>query len=343
MIGIRFLALFAKATRCLHWITAEHCSAQLRRQSTDLPGRGEGIFALNSQSTQFASRPEFELRSAEKTTAREAPLFIPPKERFLEFRLQPSANRTLILGALGAAGFLAIWQAGHYLTPESARKFLPSIGQVVSALYSLFAERNFLHDVLISCWRIFVSFLAASAMAVPIGLLMGCFGNIRALLNPTLSGMRYLPAASFIPLLLVWFGPTDTAKIALLFIGVIFFLISLVLDNTRAVPKELVEAALTMGATRWETLVGVVVPAALPAIFDSMRNMIAVGWTYLVIAEIVGAQDGIGAVMMRAGRFLNVDTIMAAIFTIGILGVLTDVLFRLAQHLLFPWNVERRS
>ena len=273
----------------------------------------------------------------------EAPLFVAPKERFLEFRLQPSAQKAWMLGAIGALGFFAIWELGHYLTAESARKFLPSVEQVASALFILFSERNFLHDVLISCWRIFVSFFAASAVGVPIGILMGCFGNVRALLNPTLSGWRYLPAASFIPLLLVWFGPTDLAKIALLFIGVIFFLISLILDNTRAVPRELVEAALTMGASRREALTGVVVPAAMPAVLDSMRNMIAVGWTYLVIAEIVGAQDGIGAVMMRAGRFLNVDTIMAAIFTIGVLGILTDVLFRVAQHLLFPWNVERRS
>ena len=272
-----------------------------------------------------------------------APLFVAPKERFLEFRLQPTSQRAWMLGTLGALGFFGLWELGHYLTAESARKFLPSVEQVARALYVLFSERNFLHDVLISCYRIFVSFFAASAVGVPIGILMGCFGNVRALLNPTLSGWRYLPAASFIPLLLVWFGPTDLAKIALLFIGVIFFLISLILDNTRAVAKELVEAALTMGASRREALTGVVVPAAMPAVLDSMRNMIAVGWTYLVIAEIVGAQDGIGAVMMRAGRFLNVDTIMAAIFTIGVLGILTDVLFRVAQHLLFPWNVERRS
>jgi NitT/TauT family transport system permease protein len=173
-------------------------------------------------------------------------------------------------------------------------------------------------------------------------MLMGCFASVRALLNPVLSAWRYLPAASFVPLLLVWFGPTDVAKLALLLIGVVFFLIALVLDNTKTVPKEFVEAALTMGATRRETLLGVIVPSALPTIFDSMRNMIAVGWTYLVIAEIVGAQDGIGAVMMRAGRFLNVDTIMAGIVTIGILGILTDLLFRLVARMLFPWNVERR-
>lgn len=273
----------------------------------------------------------------------DAAIFIPPKEKFLEFRRKPSTQRAGMLALLGALLFVGAWELGHYLTAVSARKFLPSIGEVASALHVLFAERNFLHDVSVSCWRIFVSFLAAGAIGVPLGILMGSFANIRALLNPTLTAWRYLPAASFIPLLLVWFGPTDQAKIALLFMGVVFFLISLVLDNTLAIQKEFVEAGLTMGASRTEILSGIIVPAALPAIFDSMRNMIAVSWTYLVIAEIVGAQDGIGAVMMRAGRFLNVDVIMAGILTIGALGVVTDLIFRGISMLLFPWNAERRS
>jgi NitT/TauT family transport system permease protein len=191
--------------------------------------------------------------------------------------------------------------------------------------------------------RIFGSFFLASLIAVPLGIAMGCFANLRALVNPTVSGWRYLPAASFIPLLLVWFGPTETAKMGLLFLGVVFFLVAMVLDNTEAVENALIEAALTMGASRTRIVFSVVVPAAMPAVIDSMRTMIAVGWTYLVIAEIVGAQAGIGAVMMRAGRFLNVDIIMAGILMIGILGVLTDLLFRGLQRVLFPWNVERRA
>ena len=237
--------------------------------------------------------------------------------------------------------FVGVWEAGHYLTPEEGRKFLPSVEQVIYALINLFREQDFLDDVIASCIRIFVSFFAAAAVAIPLGVLMGCFGNLRALLNPTLSGWRYLPAASFMPLLLVWFGPTDTAKLALLFIGVVFFLTALILDNTEAVPGEFVEAALTMGASRREVVMNVVVPAAAPAIFDSMRNMIAVGWTYLVIAEIVGADNGIGAMMMRAGRTLSVDEIMAGILTIGVLGVLTDILFRIVARLLLPWSASR--
>jgi NitT/TauT family transport system permease protein len=265
-----------------------------------------------------------------------------PRERFFELLSPATGRQTLWLGVLGALLFLAVWELSNYLTPESGRKFLPSVEEVISRLIYLYVEKNFLADVVQSCIRIFGSFFIASLIAVPLGILMGCFGKFKALVNPTVSGWRYLPAASFIPLLLVWLGPSEAAKMALLFLGVVFFLVAMVLDNTEAVQREYIEAALTMGASRKRVVLEVVMPAAAPAIIDSMRTMIAVGWTYLVIAEIVGAHDGIGAVMMRAGRFLHVDTIMAGIFMIGILGVMTDLMFRGLQRLLFPWNVKRR-
>lgn len=278
---------------------------------------------------------------SQQSSVSDGAIFRPPGRKFLELRHEPSRIGIAVLGLLGAAIFVGVWEAGHYLTPEEGRKFLPSVEQVIYALINLFREQDFLDDVIASCIRIFLSFFAAAAVSIPLGVLMGCFGNLRALLNPTLSGWRYLPAASFMPLLLVWFGPTDTAKLALLFIGVVFFLTALILDNTEAVPGEFVEAALTMGASRREVVMNVVVPAAAPAIFDSMRNMIAVGWTYLVIAEIVGADSGIGAMMMRAGRTLSVDEIMAGILTIGVLGVMTDILFRIVARLLLPWAASR--
>lgn len=265
------------------------------------------------------------------------------KKQFLKFLDEPSGLRAAVLGVIGAAAFFAIWQVAHLLTPESGKRFLPAVNEVLAQLYLLYTERGFLSDVLISCGRIFGSFFLACAVAVPLGILMGCFANLRALINPTVSGWRYLPAASFIPLLLVWLGPSEGSKMGLLILGVIFFLIAMILDNTRAVQRELIEAALTMGASRKRIVMEVIVPAVAPSVIDSMRTMIAVGWTYLVIAEIVGAQDGIGAVMMRAGRFLRVDTIMAGILMIGILGVATDMLFRSAQHVLLPWTRPRKG
>jgi len=271
------------------------------------------------------------------------PKFIPPKDKFFGLRVRLSRTKTVWLGIVGAVFFFAIWEIASYTMPEAKQRFLPSVEHVLATVYYLLTEKGFIHDIAKSCYRIYVSFFTASAIAIPIGIGMGCFANLRAAVGPSFSGFRYLPAASFIPLLLVWFGPTDLAKMALLFIGVIFFLISLIFDATEAVPIELTEASLTMGASPRQVVLGVITPAAFPAILDSMRNMIAVGWTYLVIAEIVGASDGIGAVMMRAGRFLHVDIIMAGIFTIGILGVMTDLLFRAVSRLAFGWNISQRG
>jgi len=269
--------------------------------------------------------------------------FTPPKDKYFGLRVRVPRTKSIWLGIVGGLVFFAIWEIASYTMSEEKRRFLPPVEHVIATVYYLLTEKGFIYDILKSCYRIYVSFFAACAIAVPLGISMGCFAHLRATVNPSTSGFRYLPAASFIPLLLVWFGPTDLAKMGLLFIGVIFFLVSLILDSTEAVPIELTEASLTMGASPKQVVLGVITPAAAPAILDSMRNMIAVGWTYLVIAEIVGANDGIGAVMMRAGRFLHVDIIMAGIFTIGILGVLTDLMFRAVSRLAFGWNISQRG
>ncbi len=272
----------------------------------------------------------------------EAPLFSPPRERFFAVRGSISGRQSFVLGLLGLISLFAIWQIGHWVTPELQRKFLPGVDQVVGKIVYLLINKDFISDIGVSLYRIYLSFFVACLVAVPLGLIMGCFVKVRALVNPTVGGLRYLPAASFVPLLLVYLGPTDTAKMALLFLGCVFFLIALILDNVLAVPKEFVESAQTMGADRKHIVLRVALPAAAPQILDSMRNMIAVSWTYLVIAEIVAATDGIGAVMMRGAKFLHIDIIMAGILTIGVLGVLTDILFRYASRFLFPYVYARK-
>lgn len=275
-------------------------------------------------------------------TGREAPRFRPPKQHFFEVLGNVSQAQAIVLGVAGVLAWLLLWEFIHFLTPAAQQKFVPGPDQVIVEMFRLVFEEDFLPDIGKSLYRIYVSFAAACLVAVPFGLLMGSFVKVKALVNPTVGGWRYLPAASFVPLLLVYFGPTDVAKMALLFLGCVFFLIALILDDVLAVPKELIESAQTMGASRWHIVCRVIFPAAAPQVLDSMRNMIAVSWTYLVIAEIVAATDGIGAVMMRAARFLHVDVIMAGILTIGVLGVLTDIGFRFASRKLFPYTQLRR-
>jgi len=298
---------------------------------------------MTSRNTKSNAQLPNQLASGETEKSDEsAAVFKPPRERFLSVLGTVSAKQSTGLGLAGVVLFFSIWEIGHLLTPELQQKFLPGVIEVVGKIAYLIQEKGFVGDIGKSLYRIYLSFSIACMVAIPLGLLMGCFIKLRVLINPTVGGLRYLPAASFVPLLLVYLGPTDTAKMALLFLGCVFFLIALILDNVLAVPRELIESAQTMGASRRHIVFRVTLPAAAPQIVDSMRNMIAVSWTYLVIAEIVAATDGIGAVMMRGAKFLHIDIIMAGILTIGVLGVLTDMLFRFARRLLFPYLYARR-
>jgi len=263
----------------------------------------------------------------------------PPKtrrRRWFEFNKPISLPVAFFLGVAVWAIFFGLWglaTQNHWVNTL----FLPPPQNVVSTLYAMIAERGFASDIAISVFRIVASFAMACIVAVPLGVLMGSFRVVDAFFNPFIGAWRYLPAPAFVPLLLMWFGAGEGSKLALLFIGVIFFLITLIADHTRAVRAELVETAMTLGASRKQTLATIIVPAVAPKILISMRQMLAVSWTYLVIAEIVASTTGIGAVMMRGQRFLKVDEIMAGIVVIGVLGLAFDFLFRVAQRFLFPY------
>lgn len=258
----------------------------------------------------------------------------------LEIR-KPVSRRQAVVSAIGIwVVFFAVWFLAS-ATGLVNDLLVPAPQKVLLTIYELFLERDFAYDVTISILRVFASFLAATAIAVPLGVMMGAFPAIEAVSNPFVSAWRYLPAPSFIPVLLMWFGTGETPKLVLLFIGVVFFLITLVMDHTKNVRHELVETAMTLGASRRVTVGSVILPAVLPDILVAMRQMLAVTWTYLVIAEIVASTTGIGAMMMRARRFLHTDEIMAGIVVIGALGLVCDLLFIRLHRYLFPYIQEK--
>jgi NitT/TauT family transport system permease protein len=259
-----------------------------------------------------------------------------PRAPWFDFKQSLHPRTSLMLGVAGALLFLLAWQyAGT--SGGFPRQLFPPPTDVARALWRLFAEQNFAADVWASFLRIMISFGMAAAIALPLGMLMGAFAGVAALLNPLLAGFRYLPATAFIPLFLMWLGAGEGQKIALLLVGVVFFLITLLMDNTLAVRAELIETARTLGASRRQILWKIVLPSSLPAYLDTLRQMLAVGWTYLVVAEIVATTDGIGAMMMRAKRFVHVDEIMAGIVVIGVLGVACDGAFRVLRRVAFPY------
>ena len=263
------------------------------------------------------------------------------QQRWFEFRRPIPASWVWGLGAAAWVIFFGLWQWAN--TSGLANDLLlPPPHVVIAKLVELLGGKEFAWDIVVSILRILGSFAGACVIALPLGVLMGSFPTVEAFFNPFVSAWRYLPATSFIPVLLMWFGTGEEPKLALLFIGVVFFLITLTMDHTQQVRGELIDTAMTLGANRGQILWTVIVPAAMPNIVVAMRQMLAVSWTYLVIAEIVAQTTGIGAMMWRARRFLHTDEIMAGIILIGFLGVLFDFLFRLAHRLLFPYLHERR-
>ena len=258
------------------------------------------------------------------------------KVRLFEFNRAISFASTLWLGFAAWIIFFGIWELAVLLKVTNA-VLLPGPIKVLGSFVELFTVKNYLYDVGMSLFRIVVSFALACMLAIPLGILMGTFRRVEAFFNPLVSAFRYLPAPSFIPLLLMWLGAGEGQKLALLFLGVVWFLITLIMDYAKSLPADFVNSALTLGANRKQVLSTVVVPAMLPDILTAMRQMLAVSWTYLVIAEIIAADSGIGAMMMRAKRFVHIDEIMAGIITIGLLGLVFDILLRRMRRILFPY------
>jgi NitT/TauT family transport system permease protein len=215
--------------------------------------------------------------------------------------------------------------------------FLPTPGQVLKSGYQLFAEENFAYDVLLSTWRVLLGFGLSCVLAIPLGVWIGTSKRADAVCTPVLNFIRYMPAPAFIPLLILWLGIGIGIKVALIFISIFFYLTSLVAEGIRNIDQDCVETALTLGATRFQVLLRVVLPAANPAIWQSMRIMMGVAWTSIIIVELIAAQRGIGAMIIRAQRFLQTPKIIAGIVFIGILGIVFDRLFRFGYWKFFPW------
>lgn len=266
----------------------------------------------------------------------------PRRRRLFEFNQPIQTHEVIGLGLAIWVLFFGLWELVTWLDWAPAFLF-PAPQRVAVALYDLVVNEDFIVDIGVSVYRILASFAIACAVAVPLGILMGSFRRVEAFLNPLVSAWRYLPAPSFIPLIVMWVGTGDKAKLTLLFIGIIWFLITLIMDHTKSVSRDFVDTSRTLGASRFQILLTVIVPAVMPNLFVTMRQMMAAAWTYLVIAEIIAATTGIGAMMMRAKKFLHVDQIMAGIVVIGILGLLFDFLFRFAHRRLFHYEEHRAA
>jgi len=241
--------------------------------------------------------------------------------------------------ALGVAFFVlfvALWALATF-GGFVQKTFLADPLTMVRSGWTLLAEHGFAEDIGVTVWRVLGGFVIAAALALPLGVAMGAYKPIEAFFEPFVSFARYLPASAFIPLLILWAGIGEAQKLAVIFIGSFFqlvLMIAVTVGNTR---RDLVEAAYTLGVSDRSLIRRVLVPAAAPEIAETLRMVLGWAWTYVIVAELIGASSGIGHMITDSQALLATDQIIFGIIVIGVIGLVSDFGFKQVNQRLFPW------
>jgi len=247
-----------------------------------------------------------------------------------------SRRQYWMFAALGLLVPLGLWWIVSSGTAVD-KVFLPGPVDVFNRLVTWYTEDDLLSDMGISIYRVTTGFLFSAVIALPLALMIGTFRPVQAVLEPLTDFIRYMPAVAFIPLVMLWVGIEESSKISIIFIGTFFQMVLMMAEDVRRVPLAQIEAAQTMGAQKGETINLVIFQAAKPALLDTLRVTMGWAWTYLVVAELVAANSGLGYSILKAQRFLQTDKIFVGIILIGLIGLVMDQLFRLVHRKAFPW------
>ena len=254
---------------------------------------------------------------------------------------QPKAElpKRIYVG-IAAAAFLLIlaaWLCASYVAGVSTM-FLPTPTGTLEAGINMFVSQGFLTDIRWSVQRVLIGFAVSVEVGVPLGVLIGTYAPVAAFLEPFFSFFRYLPASAFIQLFILWIGIDEAPKIAIIIVGSLAQIILMVATNVRNVERELLEVSYTLGVGKQSVLWKIIVPKAMPDIVDTLRIVLGWAWTYIIVAEMIGASDGIGFTITQAGRQFWVDRIFVCILTIGVIGLTLDMLFIAFRRKVFAWN-----
>ncbi len=240
------------------------------------------------------------------------------------------------VGLVSAATGILVWCVLSYGGLVESY-FLPTPTQVARAFVEMAGDGSLWRHVWASTSVVLTGFVLAGCIAVPLGILMGSFSIVAAAVEPVTNFIRYLPVSALVPLLILWVGIGLEQKVAVIFLGVVFNLTIMVADVSAGVSKALLEVGYTLGATRRQVVWKILAPATLPGVMDALRVNMGVAWTYVVVAELVAASEGLGFMILNAMRGLFTEVIFLGIVVIGLLGLITDQGLKWLRRGLLPW------
>jgi NitT/TauT family transport system permease protein len=262
--------------------------------------------------------------------------------QFWRIRQNLPRHLKILMPAIGLGIPLLIWSILSYggITPLL---FLPSPSAVLMAGYNMWQEGTLVPDVLVSSGRVLGGFLAAAIVGIPLGIATGTFQSMEGLFSPVVGTVRYMPINAFVPLIVIWVGLEENSKIIMIFLGIVLYNTIMIADSVKFISDDLLNAAYTLGADRREILFKVILPASLPSILDTLRVNIAGAWNFLVFAELIAAQSGLGFRIIQSQRYINTDKVLFCIVLIGLIGLLTDFAFKQLTIMLTPWAEHNKS
>jgi taurine transport system permease protein len=261
----------------------------------------------------------------------------PPSARHRE-----RANHFLLALNFSAVLFvLVLWWAATGLG-WIAPIFLPSPGQVLHAAQITLMRGELVIDVLVSARRVFLGFALAAAVAVPLGVVMGVWRPAKAIMDPFVSLLRPLPSITWIPLSILWLGIGEMQKVAIVFMGSWIYILLYTFESTRRVDPLLLRAARNLGASDLAVMREVILPGALPGILSGLKVTMAISWSCVLTAEMIAAQNGLGALIWQAKDWGNLPMVLVGMLCISLTVLLADWLALRLERLLLPWERAMR-
>jgi NitT/TauT family transport system permease protein len=262
----------------------------------------------------------------------------PPRSNSMPRPLEPVARgQRIAYGLAFFAAFTGLWGFATF-SGYVSKTFLADPLTMLHEGYLLLTVHGFVYDIGMTICRVVGGFTLATVVAVPIGIAMGAYKPVEAALEPFVSFARYLPASAFIPLLILWAGIGELQKLLVIFIGSVFQIILMVAVAVGGTRRDLVEAAYTLGAGDRGIIARVLLPSSAPQIAEILRLVLGWAWTYVIVAELIGSSAGIGHMITDSQALLNTGQIIFGIIVIGLIGLVSDFLFKALNQRLFPWS-----
>lgn len=247
-----------------------------------------------------------------------------------------TAAQRLLPWALPVA-LIAAWQISTQAGWVSTR-VLPEPWAVLKAFWTLTLSGEIGRHVAVSTWRAMVGFAIGGGLGLALGLLTGTFRTAETLLDTSLQMVRNIPALALIPLVILWFGIDETAKLFLVALGVFFPVYLNTFHGIRSVDKGLIEMARSYGLSGWKLYTQVILPGALASVLVGVRFALGLMWVLLIVAETISAQAGIGYMTMNAREFLQTDVVLVGILLYALLGKLADLAAKALEHGWLRWH-----